>query len=82
MNRQKAGIIMEPMRLREVDVRDMLCAQALAVVAEAMAQLKAGEEGLDVRISTDDVQQDLQAWAKQKQYSSDVLSPLRLRICL
>ncbi len=72
---------MEPMRLREVNVRDMLCAQALAIVAEAMGRLEPGEEGLDVRMSTDDVQQDLQAWARQKQYSADVLSPLRLRIC-
>ena len=44
------------------DVRDMTCAQALAVVARAVARL-AAEETLRVRHNTDDVKRDLLAWA-------------------
>ncbi len=47
-----------------VDVRDMLCAQALAVVAKAVQVLPPGSEA-DVRYSTPDVRQDLIAWARQ-----------------
>jgi TusA-related sulfurtransferase len=46
-----------------VDVRDMLCAQALAAVAAALARLAPGA-CLDVRYSQDDVKQDLLAWAR------------------
>ena len=45
-----------------VDVRDMLCAQALAKVAQALARLAPGET-LDVRYNTPDVKQDLVVWA-------------------
>ena len=45
-----------------VDVSDMLCAQALALVAQALARVKPGE-ALDVRYTTQDVKQDLRVWA-------------------
>ena len=45
-----------------VDVQDMLCAQALAKVAQALARLAPGET-LDVRYNTPDVKQDLVVWA-------------------
>ena len=45
-----------------VDVSDMLCAQALAKVAQALARLAPGET-LDVRHNTSDVKQDLVVWA-------------------
>ena len=80
MNAQSGNAVMDRMRLREVDVRDMLCAQALAVVAEAMARLQAGEDGLDVIMSTDDVRWDMEAWARQKHFSAEAVEPLRLRI--
>ena len=47
-----------------VDVRDMLCAQALAVVAQAMASLRPGEI-LEVDVNAQDVQQDLLTWAHE-----------------
>ncbi len=50
-----------------VDVRDMLCAQALAVVARAMARLRAGET-LTVMQNTDDVRHDLLVWARAHGY--------------
>ncbi|MBI4343707.1 MAG: hypothetical protein HY601_02710, partial [Candidatus Omnitrophica bacterium] len=46
-----------------VDVRDMLCAQALAVVSAAAARLADGAS-LDVRYNQDDVKQDLLVWAR------------------
>lgn len=51
--------------MREVDVRDMSCAQALALVAKAAEKLSPGET-LDVQFSTDDVRSDLIVWALGK----------------
>ena len=48
-----------------VDVRDMLCAQALAVVAQAAAQLL-HDGWLDVTYSAEDVRRDLLAWAHDR----------------
>ena len=45
-----------------VDVRDMLCAQALAVVARAVAALEIGQAA-GVRYNAEDVRQDLVSWA-------------------
>ena len=50
-----------------VDARDMLCAQALAVVAQVLAPLPSGAWIL-VRYSTDDVRRDLAAWAAERGY--------------
>ncbi len=48
-----------------VDVRDMLCAQALAVVDEAVKRLGPGG-CLTVRFNTPDVRQDLIVWARDR----------------
>ena len=50
------------------DVRDMLCAQALAVVARAAARLAAGET-LRVRYNAADVRRDLVLWAQERGYA-------------
>jgi TusA-related sulfurtransferase len=51
--------------LSSVDVRDMLCAQALAVVARAVERALAGE-GIEVRYNAEDVKQDLMSWARDR----------------
>ena len=48
-----------------VDVRDMLCAQALAVVAQAVERLRPNVR-LEVISNAEDVQQDLIAWASTR----------------
>ena len=58
---------MERPAARTVDVRDMLCAQALAVVAKAMAPLPSGTWAT-VRYTTDDGKRDLVVWAKERGY--------------
>ena len=58
---------MERSGTQTVDVRDMLCAQALAVVAQAMAPLPPGGVAA-VRYSTEDVRRDLVAWATGRGY--------------
>jgi TusA-related sulfurtransferase len=47
------------------DVRDMVCAQALARVAQALARLSPGET-LEVRCNAADVKRDLLAWARER----------------
>ena len=49
----------------EINVCEMTCAQALAVVAKAADKLAPGE-ALDVRFSTEDVRSDLITWALNK----------------
>ena len=56
------------------DVREMTCAQALAVVAKAAGQLT-GTGTLEVRYNTDDVKQDLLAWARERGYRVQDTSP-------
>lgn len=46
-----------------VDVRDMLCAQALARVAEAFKRVPAGE-ALSILGNTEDVERDVRVWAQ------------------
>jgi len=48
----------------EVDVRDMICSQALAVVAKAALRLSSGDR-LIALINTEDVRRDLEAWASR-----------------
>ena len=48
-----------------VDVRDMLCAQALAVVARAVESLN-GEQRLEVLYNAEDVKRDLLVWAQDR----------------
>ena len=50
-----------------VDVRDMLCAQALAQVAKAAGQLAPGA-ALRVAFNRDDVAHDLDAWVAGRGY--------------
>ena len=58
---------MKPSASRTVDVREMLCAQALALVAQALAALPSGAL-VRVRYSMDDVRRDLAAWATERGY--------------
>lgn len=62
-----------------VDVRDMLCAQALARVAQALEPCAPGE-ALDVRYNADDVRQDLLVWAQGRGYPVSVTVASTLRI--
>jgi TusA-related sulfurtransferase len=48
-----------------VDVRDMLCAQALAVVDRALGRLRPGECAA-VRYDAEDVERDLIAWVRDR----------------
>ncbi len=48
-----------------VDVREMTCAQALAVVAKAVTQLVNGQS-LDILYNAQDVKHDLTVWAKDR----------------
>jgi hypothetical protein len=54
---------MDGLSAAEVDVRDMLCAQALAVVAQAAG--RAADGPLAVRYNAADVRRDLLTWAEQ-----------------
>ena len=62
-----------------VDVSDMLCAQALARVAQALAQVGPGE-ALTVRYNTQDVKQDLLIWADGLRHRVSEPDPSTLRI--
>lgn len=62
-----------------VDVRDMLCAQALAVVAQRLGSLQAAQAAV-VRYSTEDVKRDLLAWARDRGYDVDVAAPGTLQM--
>ena len=70
---------MDAPRAATVDVRDMLCAQALALVAKALEPLAPGE-ALDVRYNADDVRQDLLVWAQGLNHPVSVSGASRLRI--
>ena len=48
-----------------IDVREMLCAQALALVAQALGRVEIGSL-LGVRYGSDDVRQDLVVWARDR----------------
>ena len=61
---QSGGGVSQP-RTTTVDVQDMLCAQALAVVAQALARVAVGE-WIDVAWNGDDVRRDLVAWAADR----------------
>ena len=66
-------------RVVTVDVQDMVCAQALAVVAAAMARVQPGDL-LDVRCNADDVHRDLIAWARHAGHALRELDDRRLHI--
>ena len=48
-----------------LDVRDMLCAQALAVIARAIDPVLPGTT-LAIQYNAEDVRRDLAAWAKER----------------
>ncbi len=52
-----------------VDVRDMLCTQALAMAAQAMERLNAGE-ALQILYNAADVKHDLLIWASDRGYEA------------
>lgn len=62
-----------------VDVRDMLCAQALAQVARAAAQLPDGG-ALEIRYNAADVRRDLLAWAADRGHALAEAGDGRLRL--
>lgn len=62
-----------------IDVRDMLCAQALAVVARALASRRMGE-ALMVSYGTEDVQRDLMTWAQAQGHAAHAAGDGVLRI--
>ncbi len=62
-----------------VDVRDMLCAQALAVVAQAMASLRPGET-LEIHYNAQDVKQDVLTWAHGLGHPAEAPDAARLTL--
>ena len=64
-----------------VDVREMLCAQALAVVAQQIGRLRP-EDVAAVYYAADDVQHDLLAWANDRGYQVALIAPGTLHIQL
>jgi TusA-related sulfurtransferase len=62
-----------------VDVRDMLCAQALALVARAVARLGDGQ-ALLVAFNTEDVRRDLWLWARDRGHAIEEAGAGRLRM--
>ena len=64
------AVIMEAVPSALVDVRQMLCAQALAVVAQAMGRIEMGEI-VQVLYDTEDVRRDLLAWASDRGHRVD-----------
>lgn len=62
-----------------VDVRDMTCAQALALIAQAVARLAAGTS-LEVLYSTDDVKADVLVWARDLGHLARDVSPAVLQL--
>ena len=61
------------------DVSDMLCAQALARVAQALSRVPSGES-LIVRYNTQDVKRDLLAWARALGHAASEPDGTTLRI--
>ena len=64
-----------------LDVRDMLCSQALARVAQAAARCQPGHV-LNVWINAADVKHDLTVWASQRGAQVEEMTELSLRISL
>ena len=62
-----------------VDVRDMLCAQALAVVSQVLGDLQEGQT-LEVLFSADDVQHDLCVWASEAGHTVEESKGAALRV--
>ncbi|MBI4004149.1 MAG: M67 family metallopeptidase [Candidatus Omnitrophica bacterium] len=76
---EEEPVIMASLPAVTVDVRDMTCAQALAVVAKAVAGLANGST-LDVSYNADDVKQDVLAWARERGHRVQGASPGHLTL--
>ena len=48
-----------------IDVRDMVCAQALAILSQAVTPVRAGQT-IDVLLNTEDVHHDIAAWTQHQ----------------
>lgn len=72
--------IMDDLSAAVLDVRDMLCAQALALVAKAVDSLPQGGI-LDVIYNTEDVYHDLRVWTEERrcQLSEPNINTLRIK---
>ena len=66
-----ASIMNEPW-VATVDVRQMLCAQALALIAKAAAQLQPGQR-LEIAYDADDVKRDALVWAQDRGYAAQAV---------
>ena len=75
----ETGIMNEP-RVT-VDVRDMLCAQALAVVAKHAAALQTGETAA-ISYSAQDVKRDLRAWAADRGHTATIVTAELLHLTI
>ena len=62
-----------------VDVRDMLCAQALAVVARAVEPLSHGEI-VSILYNAEDVRHDLIVWAQDRGHAIHAVEASSLRL--
>lgn len=63
--RSNPSAIMGGLRRSTVDVRDMLCAQALALVAQTVDRASVGET-IEVLYNAADVKHDLLVWAQEQ----------------
>ena len=71
--------IMGGLASHTVDVRDMLCAQALALVAQAMERLAVGD-ALSIAHNAEDVKRDLLVWAAHQGHGTRRTGPSALEM--
>ena len=64
---------------RLIDVRDMVCAQALARLARAARGIPAGD-AVEVLCNADDVNRDARVWALTHGFLVEAREPQRLRL--
>ncbi|MDP3722988.1 MAG: sulfurtransferase TusA family protein [Candidatus Omnitrophota bacterium] len=62
-----------------VDVRDMLCAQALALTSQALERLQRGQAA-EILYDAADVKRDLLVWARERGHSARAHRPGALRV--
>jgi len=70
---------MQDAAVMTVDVRDMTCAQALAVVARAISH-RANGQRLHVLYNAQDVKRDLMVWAADRGVKMSEAGPDRLQV--
>ena len=62
-----------------IDVRDLLCAQALAIVARAVKHIRLGGT-LQILYNTEDVKRDLLTWAADQHHRMAEAGPATLQL--